>query len=100
MMHREKKHLVPLVFRQSLDHGFLISIFIHLLKQPGAQPLFFPGDPSLRQPLPQVALFHLAWHHRISAHRMKGTTIKDNQTAWWHITSAIVQPSPSGHFWG
>src|SRR6266567_7499575 len=66
MMHWEKKHLMALCFRQYLDHRFLISISIHLLQQPGSQPLFFPRDPSLRQPLPQIALFHLAWYYRIS----------------------------------
>lgn len=89
MVHREKKHLMPLGFRQYLDQRFLISISIHLLQQPCSQPLVFPRDPSLRKPLPQVSLFHLAGHDRISAHRMKGTAIKDNQTARWNIAESL-----------
>ena len=85
MMHREKQYLMPLGFRQYLDQRFLISLSLHLLQQPDSQPLFFPRDPSLRKPLPQVSLVHLAGHYRISAHRRKGTAIKDNQTTRWDM---------------
>jgi len=89
MMHREKKHLRPLFFRQYLDQRFLLPLFIHLLHKPCAQPWLFPRAPSLRQPLLQVSLVHLAWHPRISAHRMQGTASKDHQTARWDSAESL-----------
>ena len=97
MMHREKKHLMPLCFRPYLDHRFLISISIHPLQQPGSQPLFFPRDPSLCQPLPQIALCHLAWYYRISAHRMQGTALQDNQTTRGDMAESLRGKPPLKH---
>ena len=89
MMPREQKHLLPLGFRQDLDQRFLLSLSIHLLQPSGSQPLCVPRDPSLCQPVPQRALLHLAWSSRISAHRMKGTAIKDEQTTRWDIAESL-----------
>ena len=88
MLHRQQKSLMPLGCRHSLDPRFLLSISIHLLKPPCAQPWFFPGDPSLRPPWPQVALAHLAWHDSVAAHRMTGTAIQDTQTTRWHMAAS------------
>ena len=89
LLHRQNKYLMPWGFRPYLDSRFLISLSIHLLQQPCAQPWFFPGDPSLRQPLPQVALAHLAWHDSVAAHRLQGTALPDHQTTRWNMAESL-----------
>ena len=97
MMYWKKKYLMPWGCRQYLNSRFFISLSLHLLQQPCAQPLFFPDAPSLRQPWPQVALAHLAWHDSVAAHRMQGTALQDNQTPRWHMAASWHRKPPLAH---